>query len=252
MGKRSVCVFVGEQALAELLSAREEDIASVVNGLCGSIAAILQQRCSKVPGNWTRASYSARIVSELQELKKQQESQLKSKADSQADLLRTSLQASYDAVVRHSKVLADREKSALAKLNKALKKEIRAAYAAAAAKASAATEAQAEALEFAARKCKEGSSTANSVSELLLACFADLDGSAGQSDRNSPYSMDPGGVEAARSRTLEMLEASISTREEAQKQRQVIRLEHLQQHHQAVLKLLDELSRLTVSLAVLA
>lgn len=233
------------QVLGLLLTAREEEIPSIVNSLSGSVAVIVQQKCLQLSGNWNHSVYIKRATQELKNLKEKQEAQIASQTERHTEMLQTSLQASYDAVIRHSNVLADREKAALAKLYKTFKKELRVGYSAAAAKVTAAKAAQDGALRFATKKCQAGSDTDKNVREVLLTCFADLDGSG---DSNGPSPVDVEGVEAAKKCIFELLAASFERREEAQKQRQAIRLEHIEQHRQAMQMYATEILRLAVRL----
>ncbi|XP_026190235.1 uncharacterized protein LOC113146601 [Cyclospora cayetanensis] len=227
-----------QETLAELLTAHDGEIPSVVNNLCGSIAALLRQKCSKVTGNWTKSAYSKTAAKELQGLMEQQETQIKAKSEGHMELLRNSLQASHDAAVRHVHLLAEHERSALSKLSKALKKELHAQYAAAAAKTAAAAEAQAEAFAI-ARKCK--ASKEFDVCQLVVAGLTYL---KGNEERKNSSDLEPESIEGAKKRSLELLAAALLSREEVQGRRKDIRHEHLEQRHQAVLNFIGETSRL--------
>ncbi|CDI84633.1 hypothetical protein, conserved [Eimeria praecox] len=229
---------VFQEVLAELMVARDDEIPSTVNNLTGSIGSIIQQKCAKSVGNWTQSSYTQNAAKQLKELKQQQEAQIREKAEAQTELLHTSLQTAHDAIARHSHVLAERERSALAKLHKAFKKEIRSLYATAAAKAAAAADAQAETLSL-ARKCK-GSSGGAIVDMVTARVIESEDTNASQ----TTLALDPERIDEMKKRALEAVAAAFSRREELQKQCEAVRLSHLEQRHQALQKFIGESSRL--------
>ncbi|CDJ28973.1 uncharacterized protein EMH_0002640 [Eimeria mitis] len=230
---------VFQEVLAELMVARDDEVPSVVNNLTGSIGSIIQQKCAKSVGNWTQSAYTRNAGKQLKELKQQQETQIKAKTDAQMELLRTSLQTAHDAIARHSHVLADREKSALAKLHKAFKKEIRSIYAAAAEKAAAAADTQAAASSL-ARKCK--GSSAGLIQEMVTAHLVTSEEEA--DGPQTPLALDPERIDEMKKRALEAVAAAFSRREELQKQCEALRLEHLENRHQALQKFIAESSRL--------
>ncbi|CDJ50229.1 hypothetical protein, conserved [Eimeria brunetti] len=234
---------VFQEVIAELMVARDDEVPSLVNNLTGSVGSIIQQKCAKVVGNWTQSSYTHTAAKQLKDLKEQQEAQIKAKADTQIELMHNSLQTAHDAIARHSHMLAERERSALAKLHRAFKKEIRSIYAVAAEKATVAADAQAEALNL-ARKCK------GSVRGAVVGMIAGLPAEAEEVDApQTPLALDPERVEEMKKRALEAVAAAFARREELQKQCEALRLAHLEQRHQALQKFIGESSRLAADRA---
>ena len=220
--------------------ARDDEIPCLVNNLTGSIGSIIQQKCAKSVGNWTQSSYTRNAAKQLKELKQKQEAEIIAKAKAQSELLHTSLKTAHDAIARHSHVLAERERSALAKLHKAFKKEIRSLYAAAVAKATAAADAHAEALSL-ARKCK--GSSGGAVVKMVTACLTE---SAEADAPQTPLALDPDRIEEMKKSALDAVAAAFARREELQKQCEETRLAHLEQRHQALQKYIADSSRLAV------
>lgn len=226
--------------------ARDDEVPSMVNNLTGSIGSIIQQKCAKSSGNWVQSSYTQNAAKKLKELKQQQEAQIKAKSESQMELLRNSLQTAHASMARHSHVLAEREKAALAKLHKAFKKEVRSVYASAAAKATAAAEAQAAVLNL-VRRCKGSSGGA-----ILEMVTAHLSISEDTTIPQTPLALDPERIEEMKKQALEAMAGAFARREELQKQCEALRLAHLEQRNQAFDKFIGESSRLAVREPLLA
>ncbi|KAL8273758.1 hypothetical protein Esti_002358 [Eimeria stiedai] len=233
-----------QEALTNLFTARDDQIASFLNGLCGSIAAILQQHPSVSSSRRAKPPFLVEALQELQEIRQQQDAQIKTNAEKQMELLRSSLQSYTDTAIKHSRVLASREKAALTKLSKALRKEVRAEYAAASAKATEASELQKQALDSAARSSQNNHRKTMNSTAFLLAGYAKLKG--GEEDESK--AQDSAGTLAAeheKNRALEKLSEAFSRREKAVLELEAIRLEHHQSENEALMKTTADLLHLT-------
>ncbi|KAL8449748.1 hypothetical protein Emag_003557 [Eimeria magna] len=233
-----------QEALTNLFTAREDQISSILSTLCGTIAAILQQNRSVSSSQRAKPPSLVEALQELQEIRQQQEAQIKTKAEKQMELFRSSLQSYTDTAIKHSRVLASREKAAIAKLSKALRKEIRLEYAAASAEVAGAAELRQQAVESATRSSQDSLLKTMNAAALLLAGYAKLRNP--EEEETRPRGVDTLAGDNAKNSALEKLSQAFSRREKAVLEFEAIRLQLHQSQNEALMKTMTDFLRLTV------
>ncbi|KAL8434713.1 hypothetical protein ACSSS7_002987 [Eimeria intestinalis] len=232
-----------QEALTNLFAAREDQVASVLDSLSGTIAAILQQNRFVSSAQRSKPPFLIEALQELQEIRQQQEAQIKTKAEKQLELFRSSLQSYTDTAIKHSRVLSSRGKAALTKLSKALRKEVRVEYAAASAKATKVAELRQQALDSASCSFQDISLKNLEATAVLLAGYAKLegpeeDGIKVQDAANTHV------TELEKNSALEKLSEAFSRREKALLEFESVRLELHQNENEALMKTMAEFLRL--------
>ncbi|KAL8424659.1 hypothetical protein Efla_006444 [Eimeria flavescens] len=231
------------QAIAELLTAREEQVPSIMSSLIGTVTAILQQNRSTTQVRRGFSPAAVKAGQELQDIRQLQEAQIESVAESHRTLYLNSLQALLESQRKHCTVLSHREKAALARLGKASRKEIEAAYASASNRAVVASSIQQQTANFAARKCKKYFDADTSIRNLLGVSCPSVQASA-QEEPEITLTASPDTIDQAKQRCVEKLREAISRREKGVKQRETIRLEALHVENHEMLQLIGEITHL--------
>ncbi|KAL8444186.1 hypothetical protein Emed_006358 [Eimeria media] len=211
---------------------------------------VLKWQQDYIMSTFTRSSRILDEVSEplnravQEEIRQQQEDQIKTKAEKHMELFRSSLQSYTDAATKHARALANREKASITKLSKALRKDVRSEYAAASAKATEATELRQKALESASRSSHDSLRKTMNATAILLTAYAKLKDSEEEESRALEVG-DASSADHAKNSALEKLSEAFSRREKALLEFEAIRLELYENENEALMKTMTDFLRLT-------